>query len=698
MGEPVPALTAARVAAARGWRPFPVEYAGKRPAVGIKWGTATASVPADKTLQMWFGRAPVNVGIAAKWSGLVFLDDDSPTRDAMERLCEAYGQRVPTTYRVRTSKGWHWYFRNSRGTEIRNGQNGSYLKEEYGLDVRGNTGGEENVGGYVVGAGSMHESEECVYAAEDPDAEVADLPEWLEQLLVAQSQDKDTGPTPTGEPNPDKRFTIDEAHRWVEQYGINPLKTATEGGRNNALNTAALVLGHFVPAFYDQDEASKGLAQIAEKIGLNPREIGPTIRSGMRKGMSEPYTRVEANPFQAAPDPSAGSDEDAYENEVAKRLRELRVTEEARRRLARELRAHRPKIAEGVIDDLDAIPEPVMLLGSLIPDQAVGFLAGRSGAYKSFLATAWACCVATGQPWLGKPEFAVSRPLKVLYVAAEGAAGAAGRIRAWEKANGVSRRGKLMLYPRPIHLNDPAQVEELTEYVVERGFEFLVIDTYHRSAPGTEENSSTDFGLVFEAVAGLRDERDCSTLFVDHTGGQKNGNPRGTSAKRDDADYILSTTYQGEEAVPEAQRELFVTKLKDSDTTGRWCIRLTPVDEQAFPVVTIGVVDSGDRLDIGDWWAVGNCPVMPADVMEAIEKEVAKRHGKGRETSRWIWRLFASIDDDEGLTNPEIRRMLKAAPPAEKFTEEMVKRGLVILNAAGCIWRDGAKYGLEKRS
>lgn len=693
-----PVLQQARRCAERGWRPFPCEYQGKRPAVGIKWGTATASASVPGMLKLWFGRDPVNIGIPAKGSGLTFLDDDTGTADGMEKLCEAYGREIPKTYRVRTSKGWHWYFGTPPGVEIANAGQGSYLKDEFGFDIRGNRGGKENAGGYVIGAGSVHESG-TVYVAEDPDAAVAPLPDWLLELLLANGSDKrEAGETPVGETDRDRRYTMDQAINWVKQYAVDPLRSATKGGRNNALNTAAVVIGHFVPTFFSEEYAWERLEEEANRLELDSREIEPTIRSGLRTGMSQPYTLVEVNPFASESDSSA-TKPDSFEGDVAKKLRELRIVDEARRRLAREHRAHRPKIAEGVLNDLDIIAEPVMLMGSLIPDRAVGFLAGRSGAYKSFLATSWACCVATGRSWLSRSEFAVSRPLKVLYVAAEGAGGAAGRIRAWEAANRASRLDKLLLYPRPIHLNDPAQVDELTEYVVEHGVEFLVIDTYHRSAPGTEENSSTDFGVVFEAVAGLRDEHDCSSLFVDHTGAQKAGNPRGTSAKRDDADYVLSSTYQGEEATADTQRELFVTKLKDEDTRGRWLIRLNAVEGQHFPVVSLGTAGDGSPFaDLGEWWTVENCPEIPVDTLEAIEKEVAKRRGKGREAARWIWRLLASIDDEAGLTNPEIRRMLGAAPPSEKLSEETVKRGLVVLVAAGCVWRDNTKFGLEMHS
>jgi hypothetical protein len=298
----------------------------------------------------------------------------------------------------------------------------------------------------------------------------------------------------------------------------------------------------------------------------------------------------------------------------------LKVRDEATRRHRRELRAHRAAIEDDVVHDLDAIPEPEMLLGSLIPERSVGFLAGRSGAYKTFLAVSWACCIATGYPWLGRPEFRVARPLRTLYIAAEGAAGAAGRVRAWEAANSVSRHLKLAVYPKPIHLNDEDRAEELAEYVAAKEIQFIVVDTYHRAAPGTEENSATDFGKVFEAVARLRDEYGCGVLFVDHTGHDGNGRPRGTSAKGDDADYVLSATYEGLSRAPEVPRMLTVLKLKDEESSGEWTIKLADVEEQRFPVVVIGQPKSleagADCLDQLAW-------PLPGDV-QTLQPKSAK--------------------------------------------------------------------------
>lgn len=373
-------------------------------------------------------------------------------------------------------------------------------------------------------------------------------------------------------------------------------------------------------------------------------------------------------------------------------LERQEIRDAARLELARRKRANRPSIADGVVDDLDDVPEPVMLMASLIPDDSVGFVNGRSGAYKSFLATAWACCIATGTAWLGRPEFVVLEPRKTLYVAAEGRNGAAGRIRAWEKATGISRAGKLLLYGRPIHLNDPVQVAELSDYVRESGIRFLVIDTYHRSAPGVEENSSTEFGVVFEAAARLRDDHGCSVLFVDHTGhgGERS---RGTSAKDDDADYTLHAGYDGMTRGPDVQRHLEVRKLKDDSSTGSWDISLRSVDGEKFPVVVVDSTDAGSLVPPAEWWL--DAPAVPQDIHDALVK--VSDNGRGVEHARWIWRALVVLSSSgEGFTRSELERFLKGSPAeARGLSASILQRAIKLLDRSGIAVRDGVRLQLN---
>jgi hypothetical protein len=241
----------------RDWYPFPVEYGGKRPGVGIKWGTATASKPTPKMLDLWFGRDPMNIGIAARPSRLVILDEDQ--LGAMEQLCEAYGQPMPQTYRVRTAKGWHWYFTAPQHVEI--GNSPGVLKD-FGFDVRGGRGD----GGYVVAAGSLHETGH-IYTAEDDDADAVEMPWWIVELLIRRveasvEEEGGGGGEQKAPPVQDERrpFTIAEAAQFVKPF-IDALKAAGKGEINEALNTAARTLAHFGPEFWTRGQAEKRLMQ-----------------------------------------------------------------------------------------------------------------------------------------------------------------------------------------------------------------------------------------------------------------------------------------------------------------------------------------------------------------------------------------------------------------------------------------------------
>lgn len=219
----------------RGWRPFPLDHPslpqcagsgrrcrenrekhgdckpkdrGKHP-VNV-WSTQTASPPTDGMLTLWFGGdEPRNVGIAAGPSGLLILDEDTP--GALEALAAELGEEVPDTYRVLTSRGYHWYFDdpdNEFGNE-------AGRLEDYGIDVRGGHGH----GGYVVAAGSTHRTG-VQYVEVDSAATTIPTPEWVKALLRTPSKQKTeqrqaagVGPVPEGGWNAEPRYGSPEELR-----------------------------------------------------------------------------------------------------------------------------------------------------------------------------------------------------------------------------------------------------------------------------------------------------------------------------------------------------------------------------------------------------------------------------------------------------------------------------------------------------
>ncbi|MFF0860920.1 YfjI family protein [Nonomuraea sp. NPDC003560] len=75
------------------------------------------------------------------------------------------------------------------------------------------------------------------------------------------------------------------------QREADAVRTAAEGTRNDALNRAAFSLGQLVAGGeLSEHDVVAALTAAARQAGLDEREIAPTVRSGMSKGMLNPRT------------------------------------------------------------------------------------------------------------------------------------------------------------------------------------------------------------------------------------------------------------------------------------------------------------------------------------------------------------------------------------------------------------------------
>jgi hypothetical protein len=190
-------LDAALEAAKRGWAVFPVDHPdlpqcagigvghdqatcterGKHPAV--KWGMAATTDPQVIAAE-WSGRLR-NVGIACGPSKLVVIDEDKPGE--FERWATDHGHTIPATFTVTTAHGRHWYFWAPAGVPIGN-RDGMFTG--YAINVRGGPTRTSKFGGYVVGAGSTHQTG-AVYTA-DSNLDPAPMPAWLTEALTGSGE------------------------------------------------------------------------------------------------------------------------------------------------------------------------------------------------------------------------------------------------------------------------------------------------------------------------------------------------------------------------------------------------------------------------------------------------------------------------------------------------------------------------------
>lgn len=79
-----------------------------------------------------------------------------------------------------------------------------------------------------------------------------------------------------------RTFTREQAARYVETEGLEPLRAATHGNINNKMNDAATVLSHFVPAFWSPAAAHALIWDAARAAGYDhPMSATKTIDSGL---------------------------------------------------------------------------------------------------------------------------------------------------------------------------------------------------------------------------------------------------------------------------------------------------------------------------------------------------------------------------------------------------------------------------------
>lgn len=352
----------------------------------------------------------------------------------------------------------------------------------------------------------------------------------------------------------ERAYTLDEAKRFLTP-ALQALQTAQVGQVEERANAAAAAISHFVPEFWTADEA----------YGVLERSAKQAVNGQWQDGLSG-WTLDKFVPVLDGRRPP-------LDNWKAKK-RESTPLEEA----VAEVQPGRLKSRLLKRSELANIPRPMPLIEQILYRETIAVLAGKFGTYKSFLGVAMACSLATGKPWL---QWSVPVAVPVLYIAAEGATGIQGRVDAWETAHGEVG-DNLMVLPVAARVNVSMDIKELREIIQEHAIQVVFWDTLHRSAPGLEENSATDMGVVVETLSLLREQTAVTSVLMHHTGhgGER---ARGSSAIEDDADtaFVVQLTDPEDRSIHN-QRTLRHRKTKDGELVGQVPITLVKDGDSAY--------------------------------------------------------------------------------------------------------------------
>lgn len=299
---------------------------------------------------------------------------------------------------------------------------------------------------------------------------------------------------------------------------VERVTAAANGTRNHTLNRAAFSLGQLV-AGGELDEAMviRELTAAAQLTGLDDREIGPTITSGLKSGATHPRTAPPPQAGGAAADPFAPPDPEPELDEKKAWVH-----------------ANLPRIDWHALwtidDDEEWIIEP------LLPARRLIALYSPPKVGKSLLMLELAVGVARGTPTLGTT---LDRPRRVLYVDFEN--DPKGDVRERLKAMRV-QPGQLdnlvyLSFPVLATLDSAQGGAQLMAAVEAYGCEVVVIDTISR-AIGGEENENDTWLAFYRHTGKALKAAGVALVRLDHTGKDENRGQRGGSAKSGDVDAI----------------------------------------------------------------------------------------------------------------------------------------------------------------
>ncbi|WP_343683950.1 AAA family ATPase [Asticcacaulis sp.] len=246
------------------------------------------------------------------------------------------------------------------------------------------------------------------------------------------------------------------------------------------------------------------------------------------------------------------------------------------------------------IADLQPTSHPWLVKG-VVPASGLGFIAGASGAGKSFLSLDLCLSLAAGHSEVLDRK---AKPCGVVYIAAEDFEGCKGRVRAWLKDNHTDGDGlPFEMLGDPVNLMEPECVQDLVTALRAAGSRFadsgiglglIVVDTLSCAIPGADENNAQDMSRVIEALKLIAAKTGAFVLVVAHHGkAGSSAGVRGWSGQNAAADMTLVVERSEEDP---SLRLVSAGKIKNAVDGAKWAFRLRRVG--------LGLHDEdGDELD-----------------------------------------------------------------------------------------------------
>lgn len=212
----------------------------------------------------------------------------------------------------------------------------------------------------------------------------------------------------------------------------------------------------------------------------------------------------------------------------------------------------------------------------ILPASGLAAIFGQPGSAKTFIALDMAFAVAEGAEWFGMRTHACP----VVYVNLESCGGLKKRLAAWQMDKKRSIPDAVRFVIETFHILE--DVDALAQGIESGTVVFL--DTLNAAAPGLDENSSRDMGLILEAAKKLQRLTEGLVVLVHHCGKDSNKGLRGHSSLLAALDAAVEVGRNGD------ARYWRISKAKEAEDGTRRGFRLKTVglgyDEDGEPEIS----------------------------------------------------------------------------------------------------------------
>ncbi len=209
-------------------------------------------------------------------------------------------------------------------------------------------------------------------------------------------------------------------------------------------------------------------------------------------------------------------------------------------------------------DELCKLPEFEWRIKGVLPSLGLAAMFGPSGSGKSFLVLDMLHSLALGHDWFGHKV----KQCSLTYIALEGEAGVANRIKAYVSRHGLAPED-IRYVTQQFNLLDADDINDLADAIRAAGTtDVVVLDTLSRATSGSDENDSKAMGQIVSAAKILQELIGGLVIFIHHTGKDSSKGMRGHSSlhaaldcaievkrNRDHREWIVAKSKDGEDGV-----------------------------------------------------------------------------------------------------------------------------------------------------